>query len=65
MARECMTQQEVGDQLGVTKMRICQIENRALAKLRKRLIEAGLEYQDLNPEAGLTDHAQPLRLRED
>ena len=45
-----MTLQEVASELGVTAERVRQIENEALAKIRKKMAEKGLASFDVVPD---------------
>lgn len=42
-----MTHQEIADEMGLSAGRIWQIEKAALAKLRKRLLVAGITKEDI------------------
>lgn len=42
-----MLHKEIGERLGLTKMRICQIEKEALHKLRVRLERRGITREDI------------------
>lgn len=45
-----MTAQEVADHLGVSRQAIADIEKKVLRKLRKRLIEKGIEAHNILPD---------------
>lgn len=42
-----MTQQEIADALGISRIAVCQIENRAFEKLRKALKLKNIKPTDL------------------
>lgn len=46
----CMTLQEVGRELGITAERVRQIENEALAKIRKAMAAKNVAGSDLIPD---------------
>jgi RNA polymerase primary sigma factor len=59
--REPMTLKEVGSAMGVTKERIRQLANRAIAKLRQAAVEQGLDVPEDRPDPPEFDHRQERR----
>jgi DNA-directed RNA polymerase sigma subunit (sigma70/sigma32) len=49
-AQDPMTLEEVGELLGCTRERVRQIEKKALAKMRRRLMLMGLKLEDVLPD---------------
>lgn len=45
-----MTAQEVADDLGVSRQLVADIERKVLAKLRKRLLEKGIDADNILPD---------------
>lgn len=45
-----MTAQEVADHLGVSRQLVADIENRVLKKIRKRMLEKGIQAWDILPD---------------